>query len=174
MKKIITFIVAILLILVGYFVFYEGGGSDEFRLTGEVVQTESYCDGAPPQQPYPVSGPASEKTIHIKEGEVNDLDKDPVETISTDENGSFSASLPSGTYCLIEDKKQSLPSVDEYAPNDMYGLDSQCLEEEWSECDRVVEVSSDTNVDIEYNKRCFWEKECAFCKQENAPCPLPQ
>lgn len=179
MKKIFIFFIATAILSVAFLFLNKNlFNSNYFKLTGSVTETESYCDGAAPspnlldklREPKPIE----DKVIYIKKGNINDLDSDYVKKVITDNEGNFSLNLIPGTYCLLEEDKLSLPVVEKYIPSNLYEVDVQCLRSQWKICDKVVELNSNSHVDINYHQNCSFNKKCTYCKEEFAPCPIPQ
>lgn len=117
---------------------------------GASVKKVVTCGGAapPPGTPYSTTS-AYGGEILIREGEENST-AEPVAVVQAGAQGVFSASLPGGTYCLVEASKKDKPQGK--AP--MY-VDPKCLEGKWKKCDAVVEHPSGKPAFIVLYRPCF-------------------
>ena len=114
------------------------------------IQPPGWCGGARPPAEYqpPPAEPAANATLIVRTGGENS-DSAPVTTITTGADGSFSAALTEGTYCLVLDDKKARPAAAD--PN----RDQACLEQHWKTCDAVVTLPASAPTEIVRSNGCF-------------------
>lgn len=136
----------------------------KFKISGVVMQTMSYCGGAPPTREVldsfntPKAMPF--KKLFIKPGISNKEETPFIDSIITDENGRFSLDLPEGNYCVVEEWKSrhfQLP-----LKNEQETVDSACFRNLYNSCDYQVKVSEKNidNIKIIFHRPCVYNQPC--------------
>src|ERR1700733_9194781 len=81
----------------------------KFHVSGAIMQTTSYCGGAPPGRKIMDSFIKTKGIpfgkLFVKAGLANAEYAPVMDTIRADANGNFSIYLPAGNYCLLEEWK---------------------------------------------------------------------
>ncbi len=145
-------------------------GVAKFTVTGQLLETQSYCGGAAPtpdiiergRTPHPVPN----KKYYVKKGNGNGNGK-VIDSIVSDGAGNFRIDLEAGTYCLVEHWKKMpyvVPSNSKYVT-----YDTACYRKLYSTCDYVLEVSKNLDkVTIVSHRSCAWNQPC---RQYDGPLP---
>jgi hypothetical protein len=114
----------------------------KFTISGKVSQTSSYCGGAPPSKemleefarPEPYSG----KTFHV----LKPKSKTSLLKFTSDAQGNFSFSLPTGTYTIVLSEQLDKNSVNKYRKDPEYIVDETCLKTWWNKPYYVLTVKN--------------------------------
>lgn len=137
-------------------------------VSGTVMQTEAYCGGAAPnpqkleamRTPKPLAG----KKIYFKAGRSNDPDAPVVAETTSDDRGEFTASLPPGSYVVVDERRVDSASYDYMLanfgePTENYSaVDKRCLDEWVKQADLAFEIADTTAapLNIVFHKPCSW------------------
>jgi len=121
-----------------------------------ILSTQTYCGGAPPSENMETSkqAPAPGRRLLVRRGSENTASEVLAQPTS-DARGTFTLSLPPGTYCFIEEAKREL-TVKGPTPQN---VDPSCLEGRRRTCDAVVEVpeKGEVSVTLDFHEGCFPE-----------------
>lgn len=136
----------------------------KFKITGFVMQTESYCGGAPLTRKildsFNTPRAIPFKKLFIKVGITNKEETTFIDSVISDENGKFSADLPKGNYCVVEEWKSKPFQLPLKKENET--LDSACFQNLYNSCDYQLNIS-DKNIDnikIIFHRPCFYNQPC--------------
>lgn len=77
-------------------------------------------------------------------------DAPPVAVVTTDKDGTFTAALAPGRYCVAQAR-----GAKPVGPTGQY-TDLGCLVERWETCDAVVDVPLKTQLPIDIHEPCAW------------------
>jgi hypothetical protein len=132
-----------------------------FKVSGQVMQTSSYCGGAAPTEemmrqneiPKPFVG----KRFYLKKGKENDAKQQAVLTFTTDEKGEFEFNVAPGIYCFLLEPQMKNLSVKEYNVKGFLTADAACLTKWWKQPYFLLVVKNKDVDGIKFNfhMRCF-------------------
>jgi hypothetical protein len=112
------------------------------------TQAAGFCGGAyMPNREGPKPEPAAGAAVIIRAGATNS-DAAPIATVTTKADGTYEASLSSGTFCVVLAEKKDRPKASQYT-------DQACLDQYWKQCDAVVHLPSDAPGDVLHVSSCF-------------------
>jgi len=145
----------------------------KFQVSGSIMQTVSYCGGAPPPQRILDSFNTPKRIpfgkLFVKSGVTNMEGAPIIDTINADVKGNFSIYLPAGNYCIVEEWKSKLFKLPLNNANQT--VDSTCFRRLYNACDFKLNIT-DENID---NVKIVFHRTCP----NNQPCisyrgPLPR
>ncbi len=139
-----------------------------WKVSGKVMQTSEYCGGAQPpeeileallkEKPFP------NKRLFVRAGTVNKIARPILQSFTTNAEGHFEISLPSGDYCVFEEGKKDQLKIPDFSkeneklpPAEAYRLTSEeCLRTWWHTCDKTLRVKGQSlkGVIIRFHQRC--------------------
>lgn len=152
-------------------------------VNGIITSTESYCGGAPPPSDLLAELNTPKPIVQIElfiRKDVNDISKPILYTVTTDDKGQFSITLPVGNYVVVDSRKKDKviynQTLEKYKveTNNTSAIDIECYKQYIKEPDFYIKVTSSSKQPISishnYHKKCDWA---------GAPCveyrgPLPQ
>ncbi|HTJ40874.1 MAG TPA: hypothetical protein VL463_02225 [Kofleriaceae bacterium] len=113
-----------------------------------MVAGRPHCGGAyMPDYKAPAPTPGANVKLLVRKGDKNS-ERKPVELV-TEKDGTFSAELAKGKYCVVfEDKRKKPRKGGQYA-------DLKCLIADWSRCDAVVDVPVTDPIEVMRPATCF-------------------
>lgn len=151
-----------------------------YTVSGNITYTSDYCGGAYPSESMllrlATPSPYPEKVLYIRKASHNDLDQPILYTLITDSLGNFSADLPTGNYCLIDEFRKDRTLLDKLNNKDSTNYlrvpDPKCLDDWFNNCLYGFTVSNYPIMTIQLNvhRACF--------RPEGVPCisyigPMP-
>lgn len=158
----------------------ESSNTPLFEVSGTVYVTSDYCGGAHPNEtilqnlktPKPYEG----KKLFIRDTDSNDFSSPVVYSLTTDQDGRFTCSLPEGKYCIIDEYRVNRGYTDSLMANvvpDLKISDPWCIRSWSAQCLMTFEIKNKNMVlpQINIHQQCF--------RPDGIPCliytgPLPQ
>ena len=138
------------------------GNADEtlFPVSGQLLITEQYCNGAAPSQEMldrlQLPHPLANAILIVREGTHNKLGAPLRIRTQTDANGRFSFSLPRGNYCLSVGEKENARTADFYQQA-YREVDKPCDNDWLEQCDLSFAVADKAieNLSFTMHRSCF-------------------
>lgn len=115
------------------------------------IQPADLCGGAAPPEDY-VRAPLAPRggvTLRVFRGD-RYLATAPVLQVTTAADGTFTANLPAGRYCIARD--HGVKPTTSPGPH----TDLACLVSRWETCEAVVDVPLANRVDVNIFEPCDW------------------
>ncbi len=130
-------------------------------VSGKVVETNDYCGGAAPTEEMlewlRKEKPVPRKELFVRAGTANGSSRILLK-FTTDAEGNFKISLPSGDYCIIEESKREPPKVPHTSKGAWNAAGSQptCLQKWYGTCDKTLTVGQQDLKDvlIKFHRTC--------------------
>ncbi len=129
----------------------------EFKVSGRITQTHSYCGGARPPEdllkklntPAPYSG----KKLFVRSGTSNSTEKSIIREFTADSSGYFSIQLPAGTYCVVVEDQVKALDIQSFKNKTTKNLklDESCLQQWWDKCLMTFDVTNANKSDLNIN-----------------------
>jgi hypothetical protein len=147
----------LLLIAVGCGMLSKRGGVHKLKVTGFIRVESPVCDKNSDAKAE--SLPLANTTYYIKNGSTNHPDSIAFDEVKLDENGKFTLYLKPGTYAIVH--RDKLLDFGEfrlkYAATSTYfkTRDDDCFKRWYNSPDFLVQVSSDTTLQLLAKSRCF-------------------
>lgn len=145
-----------LLLVVGCGILSKRSGGQKIKVTGFIRVEEPVCDKS---ERKAESVPLANTTYYIKNGPTNHPDSIAFDEVKLDENGRFTLSLKPGVYAIVH--KDKLMNYGEfrlkYASASTYfkTRDDDCFQRWYNSADFLLNVSSDTTVQLLVKSRCY-------------------
>ena len=113
-----------------------------------LIAPRGHCGGAyMPDAKAPQLAPAAGVKVLVRKGDKNS-ERKAIELV-TDQDGTFSAELPKGRYCIVfEDKRKKPRKAGAYS-------DLKCLVSAWAHCEAVADVPVSDPIAIDRYTPCF-------------------
>lgn len=141
------------------------------KVIGYVTETSNPCGGARPpknaEEEMRKPKPLANKKLIVRKGNTNSEKAKIVAEITTNDEGKFELSLPSGTYSFIDASKTKfiIPANDKFST-----YDGACLKTEFAKPDGLLTVKEGENkIEINFHNHCFYKKPC-----QTYTGPMPQ
>lgn len=147
----------LLLLAVGCGILSKRGGVHKVKVIGFIRVEEPVCDKNSDAKAE--TAPLANVTYYIKNGATNNPDSIAFDEVKLDANGKFTLYLKPGTYSIVH--RDKLMEYGEfrlkYASTSTYfkTRDEDCFKRWYNSADFLVQISSDTTLQLLAKSRCF-------------------
>ena len=151
----------------------------KISVTGNVIQTNSYCGGAAPPdfllEELATPRPFPDKKFHVIKGDANTPDRKIILSFTSDSAGSFSFQLESGTYSIILEEQISSPDAKKYK-TESQSINEDCYKNWWAKpfyllkAEESEKATGIKGLSFNFHHRCFISSDVP-CLQYEGPAP---